>query len=253
MTAVVKIEWPQQFEERRRRYDMPMTKQPIATGRLVWVLLSLAFAVAATKSWFEAKRMSREHWQTANARPVNIAVNFSKPGEIKAQYRQAHVHSQGEILELQLSPKLESDANPKAILAELAGEIVIASLDGKPVPSTQFNHETIGGWCNQEGVLLMLVALAPFPVGEYEMTIRVDTGAEYLADTEQRLVVRYAACECEMIGVLIATIILIGTGLIAVAIALCVLPGLIRHGIRLPQDQSNARSASFMSDESSGT
>ena len=227
-----------------------MTKAPLAICRIIGLLIVGACVVAAIKWRMDWMRLAAEYRGWEDARPINVPVDFSQPGEIKRPYRQTCDTLHGEVLELLISPNLRLDENPKEFLSDLTGEVVMTTREGRPLLSKQFDRKSFD---RRDGIdqPIIIAWLDTFAVGEYSVMIRVDTGAEYLSGKEQRLVARYPLCFHEAFPPMAAGIGCFMAGGVALIVALCILPGLIRHGIRCPlQIQPDVTSPNDLSHES---
>lgn len=206
-----------------------MPTQKIAIGRIVG--LSVAVVCAGVTIWLarEGLLWNAKFHQWLVDRPMDVAVDFSRPGETTAHFRQtcSVAHSEAFMLSSEFGP--EAEESPEKFVQGLAGEVVIRDLAGREVVSTGLSD--IGVFFLQGEI--SVAGLHSFPPGDYIATIRVDKGVPSLAGKPQRLRARYLLCGLEQLPALIAGAIALVSGISSLAIFICVLPGLCRSGFRV--------------------
>lgn len=199
-----------------------------AIGRLIGLLLALNGIGLAI--WFARDAMQRnpefDEWLTA--RPMDAAVDLLKPGETTIPFYQTCGISHGEALFLDLGLDEPGDADLAEVLHGLSGEIAIRDSAGNEIESAEIKGEVVQHWNGQ----IMLTGILPFRSGHYVATIRIDSGAPNLADKRRVIYAKYLLCGLEKMPAMIAGSLAVGTGLIGIVSAACVLPGLLRSGLR---------------------
>ena len=208
----------------------------IATGRIVGLII--AIVGIGVSIWYAciALRMNAEFYQWLDARPMESVIDLSKPGETTVAFHQTCHISHGEALYLESDLDDESEQDTNRLLKDLSGSIVIKDLDGTDIESVAFNNETVQSW---DGTI-RIAEFAPFPDGDYVATIRVDSGAAALAGKQQTIYAKYELCGLERMPAMIAAVVALGAGIIGLVAAVCVLPGLLRCGIRRDGQTHNA-------------
>ncbi|REJ93924.1 MAG: hypothetical protein DWQ34_09665 [Planctomycetota bacterium] len=199
----------------------------IATGRIVGLLIAMIAIGISILCARDAVRMNREFHQWLVARPMETAIDLSKPGEATIPFYQTCNISHGEALYLDCNLENESTQNTEEVFADLSGNVVIKDSDGNVIESVMINDKSVQFWDGK----IMLAGFAPFPNGDYMATIRVDSGAAALIDKEQTIYAEYQLCGLEQMPAMIAGAFAFGVGLIGFVAAVCVFPGLIRCGI----------------------
>jgi hypothetical protein len=199
----------------------------IATGRIVGLLIAIIGIGISIWCARDAVRMNAEFHQWFDARPMETAIDLSKPGEMTVPFHQTCSISHGEALYLGCDLDDESKQNTAELFAALSGTVVIQDSDGNEVASVKINNKTVQ-YCDGE---IMLTGFAPFHNGDYTATIRVDSGAAALVDKEQTVYAKYQLCGLEQMPAMIAGVFACGAGIIGLVATVCVLPGLLCCGI----------------------
>jgi hypothetical protein len=171
-------------------------------------------------------RMNNEFHQAFEARPMETAIDLSKPGELTVPFRQTCSMAHGEALYVDCDSDEVVKQNLEELLNGLSGNVVIMASDGNEVETVRFNNKTAQYW---EGKVL-LTWIAPFRNGDYVATIRVDSGAAALANKQQTIYAKYQLCGLEQMPAAITGGFALGASLIGFVAAVCVLPGLLRCG-----------------------
>lgn len=208
----------------------------IATGRMVGLLIAIVGIGISISCARDALRMNAEFHQWLVARPMEAAIDLSQSGEITVPFHQTCSISHGEVLYLEcdLDDHLKEDA--EGLFKELSGNVVIKDSDGAEIESVKFNNNTVECWDGR----IMLTGFVPFCSGDYVATIRVDSGAPALADKQQTVYAKYQLCGLEQMPAMITGAFAFGAGIIGLAAAVCVLPGLLSCGIWRKVTSDNA-------------
>jgi hypothetical protein len=199
----------------------------IATGRIVGLLVAVIGVGLSVWCARDASRMNAEFHQWRVARPLESAIDLSKPGETTVALHQTCSTSHGEALFLKCNLEDSSNQSPGKQLSDLSGSVTIKNLDGSVIESVKINKDTLQDW---EGKI-MLTGFAPFSNGDYIAVIRVDSGAAALVGKQHTIYAEYQLCGLEQMPAAIAGAFAFGAGLIGLVGAMCVLPGLVRRGI----------------------
>ena len=204
----------------------------IAIGRIVG--LTIAIIGIGISIWCagEAIHMNAEFHQWLEARPMDTAIDLSKPGETTVPFHQTCSISCGEALYLNCDLDNESKQNTQELFAALTGAIVFKDSDGKEIASVEINGKTARHVAGK----IMLTGFVPFRVGDYIATIRIDSGVAALADKEQSVYAQYQLCGLEQMPAMVAGAFAFGAGIIGLFAAVLVIPGLRCCGLwRNPQ------------------
>ena len=172
---------------------------------------------------------------------MDIEADFSKPGEIAVPFQQTCSISHGESVCLQITPPLDELYEPAQLLDDLSGRIVIRDSTGREIERGVFGATTIRR--RAAGETIVLTDFAPFATGDYVVTVSVDQGSPELKDRRQRLYAEYNLCGLEQLPALIAGAFSLGAGMIGFLTALCVIPGLTRHGFRVADPRASGDQA----------
>lgn len=202
----------------------------IAIGRIVGLLIAMIAMALSICCARECVQRNAEFHQWINARPMELSVDFSKPTEMAAPLRQTCGTSHGESLYFEVTPSLEGQGKPEELLKELSARVVIKDEDGNVIRSAKIDATTIHQYGPEEEIILS--GFGPFPTGDYVATIHVESGVPALAGREQLVFVKYELCGLEQFPAWIAGAFSFGALVIGVVAAVCVLPGLLRHGFK---------------------
>ncbi len=163
------------------------------------------FLGSGVKFLFESKRLSEQFAFWENAKPMNIPVDFSKPGQFDADFKQTCSTSHGEVVALRLPPEVLKSTNVTQLLAGLEAKLEIQPANG----TNQIDLATAElFWQNEtlEGTL-PLFSISPFQKGNYKAHISVTKGATALAGIPQSLEGRYLLCGLEALPAALTKIV----------------------------------------------
>jgi hypothetical protein len=161
-------------------------------------------ALVAVAAWFVVEGILGLKLvdRVKEARPVDMPVDFSKPGDVTADFRQlsSDAHFQALLLEL---PGREAD-NVSALVRPLRLECTISDTEGFPIRTRTFTgepdmHTRWTQW-RPTPIVIPLVAVPPPARGNYRLTVHVTEGSPALAGLPQRLVMRYEICGLEYLS-----------------------------------------------------
>lgn len=199
--------------------------RPIArlrTAATAFAVLGLGLAVWAELS---SRAWHADFNQWLIDEPMHVAVDLSKVGATTTRFCQTCSVSHGENIELAVVPV---DGPTSTVdLTGLFMHISIADRNGANVSRITIHGEDVS--LTESPVVL--TQFVPFSEGDYTATIVVDSPAPALAGVEQILSAHYALCGLEMMPAQVAHVAAIFVGLLSGIGGVCVLPGLIRHGI----------------------
>ncbi len=196
----------------------------IATGRTVGLVVAIVGIGLSIWCACESIRLNAEFRQLLGARPMESAIDVSKPGEITVPFHQTCSISHGEALFLKCDLEDQSKQSAEKLLGDLSGSLVIKDANGSEIESVKINNTTVQDWDGK----IMLTGFAPFRNGDYVATIRFDSGAAALAEKKQTIYAKYQLCGLEQMPATIASAFAFGAGMIGLVSAVCVLPGLLR-------------------------
>ena len=205
--------------------------QRIAVGRTIGTIIAIAGIAASIHFAGDCVRRRNEFHRWVTDRPMETAVDLSKSGSITVPFRQTCSISHGEAICLEITPNLDDNQEPEELLKELVATVVIKDPAGKEIEKAEITHKTIyGPPLGKEDIIL--TGVSPFRNGEYAATIRVESGVPALADRKQVIYAKYQLCGLEQFPALIAGALSFGSGLVGLIGVVCVLPGLLRDGLR---------------------
>lgn len=202
----------------------------IAVGRSIGLLLGVVCIGLSIHCAYEALRMNADFHAWLGARPMETAIDLSRPGEITVPFHQTCSISHGEGLYLKCDVDEKLQQKQQELLEGLSGVLVVKDLDGRDIESVKFDDKRAQ---NRDGKI-MLTDFLPFGTGTYVATLRVESGATALAGREQgreqTIYVKYHLCGLEQMPAMVAGGFALGAGIIGLISAVCVLPGLLQYG-----------------------
>ena len=189
-----------------------MKKFPI--GRIIATVIGvliLAFGINMLVTSHRS-RQGFEEWKVA--RPIDIEVDFSKPGTFSGPLHQTCQISHDELLGIEVPKETLSDLTETELLEGLEFDCLITDEQGKAVIERNFKSNP--DWETQRiDQMIPLLSILSFPNGDYTLTVHIKEGAPKLASIPQRLVARYMLCGMELMVAQISLII----GVVALVIA----------------------------------
>jgi len=194
------------------------------TGRKVAYGVAILFFAAGIFLLITAHKYRCNFHQWREARPVDLTVDLSAPGEFKGTFQQTCHISHGEEICLILPP----DRSPTIPLTTLFSEVRficrIIDGDGNEKLSQEFTGELVYGdsrICDDRfpGAAIPLLKFHPFEDGAYQMLVSVKNGTPALHDVPQRIIGRYLLCGLEMMPAFLSMIAGIASMLVAAVVA----------------------------------
>ncbi|MFA6562176.1 MAG: hypothetical protein WCV00_09755 [Verrucomicrobiia bacterium] len=159
----------------------------------------------------------RDFYQWKQARPIDIPVDLSKPGQFTGGFAQTCHISHGEAICLAVPTDVVAKTTWTNLLSNLRFVSQIQDRNGKEELKEEFTGEPFGRDHLIDGDFVLLM-FRPFADGTYQMALTVTQGAPALHGVPQRLVARYMLCGMELMPAIIAKMMGIGGLIIAAAI-----------------------------------
>ena len=187
-------------------------------GRKIFYGIAIILIAAGVYFLITAWNYQQDFYRWQDARPVDMTIDMSAPGEFKSSFLQTCHISHGEAICL-LLPSDCMDANtwPKQ-LAELKLVCRILDRNGNEIIREEFNGESLSQESLIEGSI-PLVRFVPFKDGDYTMMVTVTKGSATLRGVPQRIIGRYMLCGLELMAAFLSMIIGIAALIIAALIA----------------------------------
>lgn len=203
------------------------TVRKIAVGRIIGLLLAAIGIGSSIYFAREAMRMNAEFHEWLQARPMETAVDLSKPSETTVPFNQTCSISHGEDLYLKCDLDDTVTENLEELLKGLSATVVISKSNGEEIETLKISNKTAHHW---EGKVV-IACFAPFLRGNYVATIRIDSGAPALANRAQTIYAKYQLCGLEQMPAMVTGGFALGAGVIGLVSAVCVIPGLLIGGL----------------------
>lgn len=208
----------------------------IAVWRMIGLLLAIVGIGEGIFFALEARRIYTGYFQWMDARPFEMTVDFSKPGNVVAPFVQTcqSAHSEDvffdcpELTEQQLE-------NVEFLFVGLQAEMRIEDKGGAVVERIAVNSGTVY-YANGK---VVLASFYPFKRGDYQVLLDVNSGAQALAGKSQTIYAKYMLCGLEIMPAYLAGIIALVAIIVGVVSAVGCVPGLLRYGVKsAPTDAS---------------
>lgn len=183
-------------------------------GRSIAGVIAGVLVIAGVFFLVEAYRIRKEFYRQSEARPLDMPVDLSKPGQFTAPFKQTWRACHGQTISLHVPVNALAGLSPSDLLTSLDFTWQIANEDGEIIAYDESTGE--GNWDNRsyDGVI-PLAYFRPFGLGDYIFMCTVMTGSPVLAGLEQRLVCQYQPCGLE----LLPAVLLKAIGIIALVIS----------------------------------
>jgi hypothetical protein len=196
-------------------------------GRIIRLIL-LAAATVMTVSLVRSCYRERARLEACqHARPMELAVDLSEPGEYAAPYHQTCAVAHGAVLALHLDPALPGDVEVNALLKPLTGQIRFTDIAGQEMDTTQIDGQYVLHLTEDRHVIELGWLSLRVPDGEYMAHVRAERGVAGLAGYQQTLFVRYHLCGMESLPVLISGVMAGAAGFVALILAAFTIPVLL--------------------------
>ncbi len=141
----------------------------LAIGRIIGILIAIASIAASISCARDSADLKIEYEEALIAHPIEATIDLSKPGETKLPFQQTFSRSHGESICIQITPSIAEDQEPKQLLKELTGKIIIKDGAGKEIETVKIDSTTMNAWGRGEDVIL--TDIAPFTKGEYKYPV----------------------------------------------------------------------------------
>lgn len=191
---------------------------------LVIVIVCLYQTISAVRS---ASRIKTQFDNALTARPIDTAIDLSKPGETTTQFLSTYYPAHGIELYLQGDFPPTQDQDLVDLLQGFAGQLIITDDKGNEIQVIQLERENMKSMADE-------ISVAGFwmhEVGEFVATVRVDSPAKALAGTEQSLHAGYRLCGCELLPAFVMNIYAFVMGLSSFFVGIWVTVGFLQYGI----------------------
>ncbi|MFZ2642882.1 MAG: hypothetical protein WA117_17945 [Verrucomicrobiia bacterium] len=192
----------------------------ISIGRTIAYVIAGLICAASLFLLIFAHNHRRNFYQWEQARPIDIPVDFSKPGQFTGGFVQTCHISHGEAICLAVPSNTVANTTWSKLLADLQFVSLIQDQSGHEITRVEFTGESLARDHLIDGAIL-LVTFQPFENGTYRMTLTVKQGAPALRGVPQHLVARYMLCGMEKMPSFIAMVMGIG-GLVIAAVILAI-------------------------------
>jgi len=174
-----------------------MKKPPI--GRTIACVLASVLVLAGAFVLYETHRLRQEFYEGSEIRPLDLAVDFSKPGEFTTGFKQTWRPHHWQPIDLYVPPEVLAEVSPSDLLASLAFKWQITDSKGNIVDEAESSGEM--DWhCQTDSNAIRLSSVRPCALGDYTFACTVISGAPALDGVDQRLVCQYKPCGIELLS-----------------------------------------------------
>jgi hypothetical protein len=212
--------------------------------RAIWAGVSLLLLGFGAKCFLDARRHQRQFDQWETAKPIDVTVDLSAPGQSTAPFHQTCSSSHSEAVLLRVPTNLLQTTTVTQLLAGLNAELeIIGQGAATPIESARaeltWGQDTIGG-------AIPIFFVSPFRKGDYQARLTVTSGAPALKGVPQRLEGHYLLCGIEampaMIGNILGLVSTIAGGLTGIIVLCLVARGRRRSELARQTTAPNAGS-----------
>ena len=188
-------------------------KMKLTVGKTIAGLL----IIAGMFSLFKACQFRQEADQRTQTPAIDIPVDFSKPGEYTAPFKQTGHGCHRQTLNLHVQTNSLAEIQPSKLRAIFDLKWQITDSKGKVLMFDGFSNGSILQDII-DGDTINICSFSPLCIGEYTFSCTVVNGVPGLAGLDQRLVCNPRPCALEylpaIIGQLIGLILLVIAGII---------------------------------------
>ncbi len=206
----------------------------LAIGRIAGILIAITSAIGAVGLTQYAMAYHAKYQSWIVDRPMHLAVDLSEPGEWTVPFKQICTVGHSEDIFLQMRPIPDTEVAVEEALADLMGSVSIYDETGGEVASASIDGSDASRWGASHDIRLS--GLVPFATGEYMARITIEQGVTALANTEQTIYAAYDLCGLELLPAQMAALSAFALMIVGLIAAVCVVPGLIRYGLRVDQE-----------------
>jgi len=193
-----------------------------AIGRTISLVIAGIVIVAGVFFIVGAYCIRQKFLRQAKAKPIDIAVDLSGPGEFSGEFRQTWRACHGQTINLHVPTNLSSQVSLSNLSDSLEFKCQITDSKGNVVVDDKLAGRPI----LQDGSdnnIIPLLYFRPFDLGTYMLTFTVISGAPQLAGVEQRLVCQYQPCGLELLPAFFCKVLGIACLMVAGIIILIVI------------------------------
>ena len=192
---------------------MPTTTKRSRGKTIAWVVAAL-LATGGVVFLLLGNIAKNQFYEIIDAKPLDTAVDFSRPGEFSSALHQTCGMCDSQGLWLVVPGRILEGSEPLELLAPLKAECRIVDAQGNEVVSETITGASLSRRFPSEDEMCVW-SFAPFPEGEYTVHVKVLEGVPQLAGMNQRLVARYELCGCALIPAFYGFVL--GIGFLALA------------------------------------
>ena len=207
----------------------------LTRGNIVALVIAGLLLLSGLYFLYHGYAHYHKFFESIDAKPIDIPVDFSRPGTFSGPFHQTcmSAHSESICLEIPIEVRerlVGDEPSESEGFAALRFVCVLTNAEGEMVGEDQFEGRLSGLTRPVEGAIV-LMRFVPFKTGEYTLDVEVTQGQPELAGVEQRLIARYDLCGLELLPTYISVVI--GSVLILVAL---VVAQRARKRLRAPRE-----------------
>lgn len=181
-----------------------MKKLPIS--RIITLVIAGVLVLTGTFSIVKSYCLKQRFNKNFAAKPINIAVDLSKPGEFSSELKQTWRACHGQTINICIPTELANQVSPSDLLGSLKFKCRITDLDGNIVLDDESAGKPV--WAEEVGYnSIPLLYFRPFDLGTYTLVFTVINGVPKMEGMEQYLICQYQPCGLELLPVFFYAII----------------------------------------------
>jgi hypothetical protein len=173
--------------------------------KIIAIVIAVALFVFGAKFFVESQKGFAQFLAWFEAKPVDIEVDFSKPGTYSSGFEQTCSVSYSELFVLEVPESVfrnrdtDSVSLIDALLSKLEASCTITDSNGDEIATLALPDPN----SHRNGIffdnLVPLNEMPPFKNGTYRIFISVSKGAPALSGIKQRFAARYLLCGMEQL------------------------------------------------------
>jgi hypothetical protein len=200
-------------------------------GRIVAGVVAVTLLVLAVRLFSEASKVYQWFRELGKAEPVNMEVDFSKPGRYLGLYRKKYYCPHGVWLHLKSDQGASSEEKTGlGKLEGLEGKISVIDSNGQVVMTQDFTDADFfeGSFSEEGGACPTLRVDFTLKEGDFRLAVDVVEAAVGLKNTHQILKARYVMCGIDVLPAAIMRL----TGVVAGGVGVTIIAVIVVRALK---------------------
>ena len=201
-----------------------------------WVCLTAL--IVSVACFVQGQSLRNDFFACVAARPVDIPIDASQPGEYVMPYTHACPSPHGESIGLRVSREVVGEVSPAALLEPLRCEAALHDARGVCIQEVLFEG-VFREMYPYEADEFPIFYFWPVPEGDYTVKLRITEGIPALSGVTAHVYLAYTLCGLE----LLPAAALRGLGGLALLVAVLAAFGLWRKKLAVREDTADTEAA----------